>query len=199
MVALDSGVEAGGDEGGGVAEEVDVLVDLLDDLEGEFRNQRPVGDEEDGDFFVAVAYAADDIEGGAFFELGVAFEVPVEQDGGVGGVGGNERKAVLGGGGADDLVAFVSDSLDKAFHGAVGDGVGTADLAGDQENPTLFAHGTSQIGKQVMVPRNGCGCVTGAVGGGMHLRGVWAMRLKLGVDFCGFWKGCRGRERGYTS
>ena len=35
MVALDGKIDAVGDEGGGVAEEMDVLVDLLDDFEGE--------------------------------------------------------------------------------------------------------------------------------------------------------------------
>ncbi len=106
VVALDGEVDAVGDEGGGVAEEVDVLVDLLDDFERELGDEGAVGDEEDGDLLVAAADGAEDLEGGAFVELVVAFEVPVEEDGGVGGVGGDEGEAVLGRGGADDLVAF---------------------------------------------------------------------------------------------
>ena len=76
---------------GVVAKEMDVLVDLLDDFKRQFRDQRPVGDEKDGDFLIAMAHAADDVERGALLELRVAFEVPVEQDGGVGWVGGDER------------------------------------------------------------------------------------------------------------
>ena len=129
VVALDGEVDAVGDEGGGVAEEVDVLVDLLDDFEGELGDEGAVGDEEDGDALVAMADGAHDLEGGALVELLLAFEVPVKQDGGVGRVGGDERQAVLGGGGADDLVAFALDGLNEALHGTIGDGVGPADLA----------------------------------------------------------------------
>ena len=92
VVALDGEVDAVGDEGGGVAEEVDVLVDLLDDFEGEFGDEGAVGDEEDGNLLVAAADGAEDLQGGAFVELVVAFEVPVEEDGGVGRVGGDERE-----------------------------------------------------------------------------------------------------------
>ena len=140
VIALDGGVEAGGNEGRGVAEEVDVFVDLLDDFEGKFGDQGAVGDEEDGDFFVAVAYTANDVERGAFFKLRFAFEVPIEQDGGVAGIGGDEREAIFGRGGADDLVAFVADGFDETFHGSVGDGIGAADLTGNQQHPTLLAH-----------------------------------------------------------
>jgi len=69
VVAFNGGVETAGDEGGGVAEEVNVLVDLLDDFKGEFGDEGSVGDEEDRDFFVAMADAANDVEGGALFEL----------------------------------------------------------------------------------------------------------------------------------
>ena len=131
VVALDGEIDAVGDEGGGVAEEVDVLVNLLDDFEGELGDEGSVGDEEDGDFFVAAADGAEDLQGGALVELGFALEVPVEEDGGVGGVGGDEGETVFRGGGADDLVAFVGDGADQALHGTVGDGVGTADLARD--------------------------------------------------------------------
>ena len=65
VVALDGGVEARGDEGGGVAEEVDVLVDLLDDFERELGDEGSVGDQEDGNFFIAMANAANDVERGA--------------------------------------------------------------------------------------------------------------------------------------
>ena len=54
MVALDGGVEARGDKSRRVAEEVDVLVDLLDDFERQFRNQRAIGDQEDRHLLVAV-------------------------------------------------------------------------------------------------------------------------------------------------
>ena len=47
VVALDGEVDAVGDEGGRVAEEVDVLVDLLDDFEGQFGDEGAVGDQED--------------------------------------------------------------------------------------------------------------------------------------------------------
>src|SRR5437763_4875750 len=78
MVALDGEVDAVGDEGGGVAEEMDVLVDLLDDFEGEFAYEGAVCDEEDGNFFVPAADGTQDREGGAFGELVLAFEVPIE-------------------------------------------------------------------------------------------------------------------------
>ncbi len=87
VVALDGEIDAAGDEGGGVAEEVDVLVDLLDDFEGKLADESAVGDEEDGDFFVAAADGAEDSEGSAFGELIFALEVPVEEDGAVGRVG----------------------------------------------------------------------------------------------------------------
>src|ERR1700739_4616022 len=128
---------SGGEEGGGVAEEVDVLVDLLDDLEGEFGDKGAVGDEEDRDFFVAMADAADDVECGALFELRIGFEIPVQQDRGVARIRGDERKTVFRRGGTDDFVAFITDGFHQPFHGTVGDGVGAADFAGNQQNPTL--------------------------------------------------------------
>ena len=85
-----------------------------------------------GIFLVAAADGAEDLQRGALVELVVAFKIPVQQDGGVGGVGGDEREAVLGRGGADDFVAFFGDGVDQALHGAVGDGVGAADLGCDQ-------------------------------------------------------------------
>ncbi len=86
MVALDGEVDAVGDEGGGVAEEVDVLVDLLDDLEGELADEGAVGDEEDGNLLVAMADGAEDFQCSALVELVLAFEIPVEQDGAMRGV-----------------------------------------------------------------------------------------------------------------
>ena len=65
MVALDGEIDAVGDKGRGVSEEVDVLVDLLDDFEGEFADEGTVGDEEDGDFLVAAAHGAKDLQRGA--------------------------------------------------------------------------------------------------------------------------------------
>ncbi len=145
VVSLDGEVDAVGDEGGGVAEEVDVLVDLLDDFEGEFGDEGAVGDEEDGDAFVAVADGAEDFEGGAFVELVFAFEIPVEEDGGVGGIGGDERETVLGGGGSDHLVAFFADGFDEAFHGAIRDGIGASDFGGNQQDPATFIHTCSML------------------------------------------------------
>ena len=80
VVTLDGEVDAVGDEGRGVAEEVDVLVDLLDDFEGQFADEGAVGDEEDRDLLVAMTDGAEDLECGALVELVLAFEVPVEQD-----------------------------------------------------------------------------------------------------------------------
>ena len=80
VVALDGEVDAVGDEGGRVAEEMDVLVDLLDDLEGEFADEGAVGDEEDRNFLVATANGAKDRKCGAFGELIFAFEIPVQKD-----------------------------------------------------------------------------------------------------------------------
>ena len=76
VVALDGEVDAVGDEGGGVAEEVDVLVDLLDDFEGEFADEGAVGDEEDRDFFVAAADGAEDGQRGAFVRTGSRLRGP---------------------------------------------------------------------------------------------------------------------------
>ena len=86
MVTLDGEVNAAGDEGRGVAEEMDVLVDLLDDLDGEFGDQGAVGDEEDRNLLIAMADGAEDLQGGGFCELIIAFEIPIKQDGGVGGI-----------------------------------------------------------------------------------------------------------------
>ena len=80
VVALDGEVDAVGDEGRGVAEEMDVLVDLLDDFEREFADEGAVGDEEDRDLFVAAADGAKDGERGAFGKLILAFEVPIQKD-----------------------------------------------------------------------------------------------------------------------
>ncbi len=119
VVALDGEVDAVGDEGGGVAEEVDVLVDLLDDLEGELADEGAVGDEEDGNLLVAMTDGAEDLECGALVELVLAFEVPVEEDGRVRGVGCDEGQAVFGRGGTDYLVAFFADGVYQALHGAI--------------------------------------------------------------------------------
>ncbi len=61
VVALDGEVDAVGDEGGCVAEEVDVLVDLLDDFQGKLADEGAVGDEEDRDLLVAMADGAEDL------------------------------------------------------------------------------------------------------------------------------------------
>ena len=140
VVALDGGIEARGNKRRGVAKEVDVFVDLLDDFQGKFGDQGAVGDEEDRDLLVAVTYTANDVERGAFFKLRVAFEVPIEQDGGVAGIGSDERETIFGRGGADDRIALLADGVDQALHGAVGDGVGASDLTGNQQHPTLLVH-----------------------------------------------------------
>ncbi len=145
VVAIDGEVDAVGDKGGGVAEEVDVLVDLLDDFEGKLGDEGAVGDQEDGDLFVAVPHGAENVERGAFFELIVAFEVPVQKDRGVRGIGGDEGETVLWCGGADDLVAFVADGLDEALHGAIRDGIGAPDFGGNQQDPTTFIHTCSML------------------------------------------------------
>ena len=139
VVALDRGVEARGDEGGRVAEEVDVLVHLLDHFQRKLGDQGPVGDEEDRDFLVAVTDPADDVERGALFKRRVAFKVPVEQHGGVGGIGGDEREPVLGRRRAHDLVALIADRVDQTLHGAVGDGIRPAHLTRNQQHPPLIA------------------------------------------------------------
>ncbi len=112
VVALDGEVDAVGDEGGGVSEEVDVLVDLLDDFEGKFADKSTVGDEEDGDFFVAATDGAKDCQCRSFGELVLAFEVPVQQDCAVRWVGGDQGQTVLWGGCSNDLVAFFANCVD---------------------------------------------------------------------------------------
>ncbi len=62
VVSLDGEVDSVGDEGGGVAEEVDVLVDLLDHFEGQFGDESAVGDEEDRDLLVAMTDGTEDFE-----------------------------------------------------------------------------------------------------------------------------------------
>ena len=140
MVPFDGEVDAVGDEGRGVAEEVDILVDLLDDFEGEFADEGAVGDEEDGDFFVAAADGAEDGERRSFGELILAFEVPVQKDCAVRRVGGDQRQAVLRRGGSDDLVAFETDCLDQPLHGTVRYRIRPANFTRNQQNPTTFAH-----------------------------------------------------------
>ena len=95
VVTLDGEVDAVGDEGWCVAEEVDVFVNLLDDFEGEFADEGAVGDEEDGDFLVAAADGAEDCQCRAFGELVLALEVPIEKDCAVGRVRCDQRQAVL--------------------------------------------------------------------------------------------------------
>ena len=140
MVALDRRVEARGDKGGGVAEEVDVFVDLLDDFQRQFGDQGAVGDEKDGNFLVAVADAANNLERGAFFKLRVAFEVPVQQDGRVAGIGRYQREAVFRRGGTDDFVALIANRLDQALHGTIRNRVRAPDLTCNQQHPTLLVH-----------------------------------------------------------
>ena len=112
VVALDGEVDAVGDEGRGVAEEVDVLVDLLDDFEGELADESAVGDEEDGDFFVAAADGAQDGQGRAFGELVLALEVPIQKDSAVRRVGRDQGQTVLWRRCSDDFVAFETNRLD---------------------------------------------------------------------------------------
>ena len=114
VVALDGEVDAVGDEGGRVAEEVDVLVDLLDDFERQFADQRAVGDEEDWNFFIAAADGAQNLQRGALVELVFAFQVPVQQNRRVRWVGADQRQAILGRRGADDLIAFLDRWLRPA-------------------------------------------------------------------------------------
>ena len=91
VVTLDGEVDTVRDEGGGVAEEMDVLVDLLDHFEGKLADEGAVGDEEDGDFFVAAADGAEDGQRRSFGELVLALEIPIEKDRAVRRVGGDER------------------------------------------------------------------------------------------------------------
>jgi hypothetical protein len=69
VIALNGGVKARGDEGRRVAEEMDVLRHLLDHFQRKLGDQRAVRDEEDGDFFVAMTNAADDVQSGALLKL----------------------------------------------------------------------------------------------------------------------------------
>ena len=119
VVALDGEVDAVGDEGGRVAEEVDVLVDLLDHFERKFADESAVGDEEDGDLLVAAAYGAEDRQRSAFGELVLAFQVPVQKDGAVRRVRRDQGQPVFRSGGADHLVAFEANCLDQPLHGAI--------------------------------------------------------------------------------
>ena len=80
VVALDGEVDPVGDEGGGVSKEVDVLVYLLDDFEREFADESAVGDEENGDLFVAAADGPEDGQRRSFSELIFAFEVSIQKD-----------------------------------------------------------------------------------------------------------------------
>ena len=113
VVALDGEVDAVGDEGRSVAEEVDVFVDLLDDFEGEFADEGAVGDEEDRNLFVAMADGAEDGERGALRRTGSRPRGP-SRGGlrGSDGIGGDERQAILRRRGANDLVAFEPDGFD---------------------------------------------------------------------------------------
>ncbi len=140
VIALDGEVDAVGDEGGGVAEEVDVLVDLLDDFEREFADESAVGDEEDGNFFVAAADGAEDGERRSFCKLILAFEVPIQKDCAVGGIGRYQRKAVLRRRCTDNLVAFETNRLDQSLHGSIRYGVRATNFTCNQKNPTTFAH-----------------------------------------------------------
>ena len=80
VVAFDGEVDTVGDgSGGSVAEEVDVFVDLLDDFEGKLADEGAVGDEKDGDFFVAAADGAKDGQRRSFGELVLALEVPIKK------------------------------------------------------------------------------------------------------------------------
>ena len=83
MVSLDGRVKTGRDKGGRVSEKVDVFVDLLDDLERQLGDERPIGNQEDRDLLVTVTDPAENVERGTLIELDSPFEVPVEEDRGV--------------------------------------------------------------------------------------------------------------------
>ena len=132
VVALDGEVDAIGDEGWGVAEEMNVFVDLLDDFERKFADQSAVGDEEDGDFFVAAADGTKDCQRSAFGELVLALEVPVEKDGTVRRIGCDQGKAILWCGCSYYLVAFETNRLNQPLHGAIRYGIRSTHLTGNQ-------------------------------------------------------------------
>ena len=69
VVALDGEIDPVGDERRRIAEQVDVLVDLLDHFQGQFADQRAVGDQEDRHFLIAAANSANDFQRRAFVEL----------------------------------------------------------------------------------------------------------------------------------
>jgi hypothetical protein len=96
MVALNRGIETRRDKRGRVSEEVNIFVNLLDNFEREFGNQGAIRNQEDRDLLVAVADVPNNFKSGALFELRFAFEVPVQQDGGIAGIGSHERKAIFG-------------------------------------------------------------------------------------------------------
>ena len=76
MVSLDSEVDPVGDERGGIAEEMDVLVDLLDHLERQLRDESAVGNEEDRDLLVAMANGAENLERSTFIKLALRLRGP---------------------------------------------------------------------------------------------------------------------------
>src|SRR5271170_2295037 len=69
VIALDSEVDAIRDERWGVAEQVDVFVDLFDHLERQLVDESAVGDQENRDLLIAAAYGSNDLQRGAFIEL----------------------------------------------------------------------------------------------------------------------------------
>lgn len=76
VIALDREVHAVGDERGCIAEEVDVLMHLLDDLQRQFADKRTVRNQKDRDLLIAAANGAEDLERGAFVELVLPFDGP---------------------------------------------------------------------------------------------------------------------------
>ena len=119
VVAVNGEVHPVGDEGRRVAEEVNVLVHLLDHFQRQLADQRPIRDQEDGDFLISAADGADDLQRRAFVELMFLLQIPVEQDGAVRRIRLNHRKSVFRRRGPDDLVAFFGDRVAQAIHGPV--------------------------------------------------------------------------------
>ena len=83
VVAGDGEVHPVGDKGGGIAEKVDVFVDLLHHFQRQLADQRAVRDQEDGNFLVSAAHGANDLQRCAFVELVFFLQIPIEQDGAV--------------------------------------------------------------------------------------------------------------------
>ncbi len=119
VITLDGGIEARGDKRGSVAEQMDVFMDLLHDFQRQFGDQCTVGDKENGNLLVAVPNAANNVECGALFKLGVAFEVPIEKNSRITWIRCNERKAILRRCRTDHCVTLIANGVDQTLHGSV--------------------------------------------------------------------------------